>query len=159
MAGALYSHPLIKSLFPGSYLPGMHSNLPSYIPARNFALALMDLIAPADPPQMTSGAAGATAAPAVGGPPVPSFGGVQLMRLRDSIRFNPSISGKAGQGLLTLIDAANNDPVKARENIESWFNTTMDSVSGRFKRRTHLTVSAIADPVTDSRPRMRRRLP
>src|SRR5882762_8767105 len=54
----LYKHPLIYSLFPKPYKPGA-ANLPSYIPARNFALALMDIAAPHDE-QGQSGAAGAT---------------------------------------------------------------------------------------------------
>ena len=44
---SLYKHPLIYSLFSKPYQPG-GSNLPSYIPSRNFALALMDIVAPPD---------------------------------------------------------------------------------------------------------------
>src|SRR5688572_10156903 len=43
----LYQHPLVWSLYRGSYDPAKTSNLPSYIPSRNFALALMDIVAPA----------------------------------------------------------------------------------------------------------------
>src|SRR5215471_105302 len=48
---AVYDHPLISGLFEKTYESGRlswfrrllgHVNLPSYIPARNFALALMD---------------------------------------------------------------------------------------------------------------------
>jgi hypothetical protein len=42
---SLYEHPLISSLFPDPYKAGA-ANLPSYIPARNFALALMDIACP-----------------------------------------------------------------------------------------------------------------
>jgi hypothetical protein len=51
----LYEHPLVYGLFQDSYDPkkitrGNYpsgSNLPSYIPAHNFALALMDIVLPA----------------------------------------------------------------------------------------------------------------
>jgi hypothetical protein len=39
----LYEHPLVYSLFAKPYSPAAKT-LPSYIPARNFALALMDLV-------------------------------------------------------------------------------------------------------------------
>src|SRR5207244_8542160 len=57
---SLYQHPLIYSLFPKPYTPGA-TNLPSYIPKRNFALALMDIACPSDE-QDKSGAAGSTGA-------------------------------------------------------------------------------------------------
>ena len=143
---ALYRHPLVAALFPGEYQPGRHANLPSYIPARSFALALMDIIAPADSDgKSTSGATGAT------GGLMPTattsssgFSAVQLQRLRDSIVKGVSLAPTTQRGLLTLVDAAGSDPVKARENIEWWFNSAMDGVSARFKRRTHLNVTLIA---------------
>src|SRR4051794_29869861 len=68
-AQKLYSHPLISSLFPGTYDPTKLGDkwykgyqgryLPSYIPRRNFALALMDIILPGEDAQR-SGAEGAT---------------------------------------------------------------------------------------------------
>src|SRR4051794_39012227 len=75
MVKKLYDHPLISGLFKGSYEPAKESkktgcyatasNLPSYIPSRNFALALMDLALPASSAStqapVASGAAGATA--------------------------------------------------------------------------------------------------
>src|ERR1017187_7249588 len=41
LVAEIYRHPLVSSLFRGPYEPGNTANLPSYIPARNFALALM----------------------------------------------------------------------------------------------------------------------
>ena len=64
----LYNHPLVNSLFGGRYETSriehvvkrklLRTALPSYIPARTFALALMDLVLP-----------GVTPAPGGGGPP------------------------------------------------------------------------------------------
>src|SRR5262245_45439955 len=53
IAKSLYNHPLVFALFTGEYKPIASDkrwqifgrNLPSYIPAKNFALALMDLAA------------------------------------------------------------------------------------------------------------------
>ena len=53
-----YQHPLIASLFRGHYDPTSPRNLPSYIPSRQFALALMDLVLPSQASAL-SGAAGA----------------------------------------------------------------------------------------------------
>ena len=41
---------------------------------------------------------------------------------------------------MTLIEAAGSDVAKARENIEQWFNSTMERVSGWYKRRTQLII-------------------
>ena len=38
-----YNHGLINSLFKGKYEDNRKTDLPSYIPARNFALAVIDL--------------------------------------------------------------------------------------------------------------------
>ena len=41
----------------------------------------------------------------------------------------------ARQALLTLIDASGNEMNRVRENIEIWYNSSMDRVSGWYKRR------------------------
>src|SRR5947208_9514146 len=54
IARSLYNHPLVYGLFSGGYNPTRRdgpsilakgNNLPSYIPSKNFALALMDIAA------------------------------------------------------------------------------------------------------------------
>lgn len=155
----LYNHPLVRSLFPGSYDPtqirksgsyASRSDLPSYIPARNFALALMDVVLPA---QTETGDEEATASG--------TFGAIRSSSKRESKAVN-SVSSppddsvnplapfrKAiGQleeeqtrtALLALVDAAGDDVVKARENIEDWYNSTMDRVAGWYKRRAHAII-------------------
>ena len=155
-AAKLYQHPLLRALYEGKYIPGKPANLPSYIPARVFALALMDVVLPAGADR-ASGAAGAVkqpraaipakpapaaagnpnvAAPAVGaaalvGPAEPI---VSLASLRHSVSL---IENKRVKGaLLPLIDAAGGDVGQARANIESWYDSTMDRVSGQYKRRS-----------------------
>jgi hypothetical protein len=169
----LYDHPLIYSLFEGSYGTAKQTRkLPSYIPSRNFALALMDLVQPAtqptaEKPAQTSGATGATVQTpnplqslrdAVSGltdqktreilktiidslqdksadtAGIPQATPTPIKTLRDSIsQF--SANARVKQGLMTLVDAAGNDIVQARKNIEDWFDSSMDRVSGWYKRR------------------------
>lgn len=155
----LYNHPLVYGLFKGNYTPRLikkgcypsRSNLPSYIPSGNFALALMDVVLPATSDAL-SGAARATAPP-VPAPasaavsaatpdaaPAPLSGPVSSLKpFRDAvakIENNPDLK----KALLTLVDAAGNDVSKARENIEAWYNSAMDRVTGWYKRRAHVII-------------------
>lgn len=131
---SLYEHPLVRGLFKGTYDPEKTRNLPSYIPARTFALALMDIVLPSQA-NAPSGAAGATVtktAQAAG------MAGAPTSTLRDAI-------GKIGntevrRALTTLVDAAGNDAAKARENIEAWYNSSMERVSGWYKRRAQFFI-------------------
>lgn len=148
----LYEHPLIFGLYRGDYDPknirkknnrySRGSDLPSYIPARNFALALMDVVLPATATSI-GGSTGATAAPVdaalvTAGAPLPPPN--PLQPLRNAISTSPNLVGNAKiqDALYSLIDAAGNDVTKARENIENWFNSSMDRVSGWYKRRSQI---------------------
>jgi hypothetical protein len=142
---AFYEHPLVSGLFKGKYEPGKTRNLPSYIPARNFALALMDIVLPGQPNTL-SGAAGATVVtttPAAGttgatvSPGAPPAG-ASTPTLRQAIG---SIGNtEVRRALTTLVDAAGNDVSKARENIEAWYNSSMGRVTGWYKRRAQLII-------------------
>jgi hypothetical protein len=165
----IYAHPLVSSLFEKPYDPKRLSwigrlfgrvNLPSYIPARNFALALMDTKfepregaprAEAQIPPDASGVAGATpptspspqmiinVAPAAPPPPPDENA---LAALRANIQSIPNENVR--KALTALVAAAGNDPAKIRENIENWFNSSMDRVSGWYKRRAQIFVLIIA---------------
>jgi hypothetical protein len=117
----LYNHPLVNGLYKGKYTPGKTRNLPSYIPSYTFALAMMD---------MAGGAAGAVAKESSPG---------RTTALRAGILSNLPPSN-ARSALVTLVDAAGNDIVRARENIEKWYNDGMDRVSGWYKRRTRYII-------------------
>ncbi len=154
----LYDHALINNLFDTSYKKSgiknplryvWRTHLPSYIPARSFALALMDLVKPA----AAAGASGATGAtPATNfelnltqppaAPPAPGTDNNPLTPLRQGIATSDLLKPvpDVQRGLLALVDAAGNDVAKARENIENWFNNSMDRVSGWYKRRTQLAI-------------------
>ena len=126
LANDLYNHPLVRVLYKD------RSDLPSYIPARNFALALMDLAAP-------GGAKGAA-------PANPNSSPAPVM---ESFRQGVAATVKSEvvkRGLLALIDASGDDPAALRGNIENWYNSSMERVSGWYKRRTQriITVLGIA---------------
>jgi hypothetical protein len=129
----IYKHPLIAGLFRGSY--GANANLPSYIPARNFALALMDVVLPGAGASQ-SGTASATTPPNAAA----NRANTPLQPLRDAINNNQAINSEVKKALMPLIDAAGDDPAKARENIENWFNSSMDRVSGWYKRRAQVII-------------------
>jgi hypothetical protein len=170
LAKKLYEHPLVYALFSGTYDPDKigknkkyesSSKLPSYIPARNFALALMDLAVPGSAAQ-PSGAKGATAplsqaaqisaaAPTSGttsNSPAQSAstaGGGQTQALKSGL---PALSNPhVERALRTLIDAAGEDLSQARANIEQWFDSTMDRVSGRYKRHAQTVTLIVAAAV------------
>jgi hypothetical protein len=185
MMAALYDNPMINGLFKGKYadeakgtwqrarsfvlqdLLRKGPRLPSYIPARTFALALMDIAtakgatgvpataetaSPGSVPTWgNSGATGSTpgtlpsnvrvtltAIPPA--PPAPGQPGNRLTELRNAVIANPILPEQLRAGLLTLIDAAGSDVAKARENIETWFNGGMERVSGWYKRRTQIII-------------------
>ncbi len=162
-----YDHPLIYSLFAGDFQSAALKkwwqkgrSLPSYIPARNFALALMDLALPGSGTQ-ASGAAGSTPAsvtptqtgvvinntltPSAASPqPTTVNGGNSIEQLRNAVVASTILNAKTKQALITLLDAAGTDVSRARENIENWYNSAMDRVSGWYKRRTQAIVAIVA---------------
>ena len=130
LARDLYQHPLISGLYGGSYKEGHLSTrpsilakggeLPSYIPTRNFALALMDMAARGP---LTDAVSGDPDAPAIT---------LESMRRNVAGLRNPPVQ----RVLLTAIDAAEGDLTKARAAIEKWYDSSMDRVSGLYKRST-----------------------
>lgn len=126
----LFDHPLLAGLFAGTYetdkdakprrrLLVRDRNLPSYIPARNFALALMD-IAARGPMDQTSLDAGGTA--------------LSVANIRANLADidNPHVQ----RALLAAVDAAENDLARTQANLEAWYDSAMDRVSGWYKRST-----------------------
>ena len=89
--------------------------LPSYIPSRTFALALIDVLN-ANKEKGEEAMASITKA---------------LSEHNWMFRDN-----KAGQALLTLAIDAKGDVVAFQRNLEQWYNDAMDRVSGWYKRYT-----------------------
>ncbi|HEV7389294.1 MAG TPA: hypothetical protein VGN73_11845 [Gemmatimonadaceae bacterium] len=119
-----YEHPLIYSLFQGLYeaKKSRHSggSLPTYIPAKNFAAAVIDITV-----------RGTTDGPNAL-PLNTSRVTVQTLRERALGLANPQLA----RAVLIATDNTGDDLSKASKNLEDWFDSSMDRVSGWYKRRT-----------------------
>ncbi len=102
-AAQLYAHPLIKGL-------SAPDSKPSYIPSRTFALALLDLIAPAT-----------------------ADGARTLADLKTGMANLPQPLQRT---LTTLLEESQYDVQHLKKQIEIWFNNGMDRASGWYKRKT-----------------------
>jgi hypothetical protein len=125
----LYNHPLIQSLYRDS------TTLPSYIPSRTFALALMDMIVPAGSTDRNT-----------------------LDGIRQAVKkagTDRVIDKQVSDALLVLIDEADNTIKgtaavaatafsKVLENVETWFNDSMERVAGWYKRKAQTLTFALA---------------
>ena len=131
VARAFYEHPLIYSLYHDEFEPAERRfrgrNLPSYIPARNFAVAILDMVT-----RGVNTGVYATQQTA----PVLSIEG-----LRSSVRRLPSPFVQ--RAVLSAIDNAHGDVKAVQKNLEAWYDSAMDRVSGSYKRRTQLWLFVI----------------
>ncbi|MDB5033388.1 MAG: hypothetical protein JWQ98_629 [Chlorobi bacterium] len=152
----LYNHPLVNGLFQGVYNPAnKKQDLPSYIPARNFATALMDLMV--IPPT----------APAAENPPTaensPTAENPPIAENPPTVENAPT-AGNAGdaagiiiksidgtqvdRALRALAKQAGNNLDRLRVDIEAWYNSAMDRIAGTYKRRAQMAVLVIGLLVT-----------
>jgi len=91
----------------------------SYIPSSLFAVALMDVITPSDPTK----------------------GSRTIGDLRKSASILPK---ELRETVSSLLDDAEGNLKKARENFEKWFDEGMDRVSGWYKRESKKIIFACA---------------
>lgn len=151
---ALFSHPQLFGLFDGVYDPArltrnwrfwrrdtttrnggilsaharrlpFGSSLPSYIPSRNFALALLDLLARHGSPAPATGANGAPALETL------------------LAHANALTPGRLRDALLVALNEAQGDFDRARTSLEAWFDSNMDRVSGWYKRESQVILLLI----------------
>lgn len=109
----IYNHGMIFGLFKGVYNPaGSKRNLPSYIPTRNFCLAILNIVAP--------------------------DGDGTIASLRQSVAGIDN--QKVRTALLAMLNDAGNDLARFRDNLESWFNSAMERASGWYKRRAQVVI-------------------
>lgn len=118
-AQKLYDHPFIKALH-------RNQSKPTYIPSRTFALALLDVVT-----SDTNGQPGEAN---------------RLATLRTWAAGIPN--DELRKSLLILIDDAAGNLARTRDNIELWFNNSMDQVSGWYKQRTQWITLIFAVVVT-----------
>lgn len=110
------AHPLIT----GMKLPG--GRLPSYLPSRTFATALIDIVTK------------------------PEADRDRFASLEDGIAALPD--GDVKNALEALVRNASGDLAAAQKNIEDWFDDTMDQVSGWYKRKAALITLGLAAALT-----------
>lgn len=122
-ARVVYTHPLLQGLLRGTADGAIdaRSKLPSYIPARNFALALID--------QAITG----KLAPASDTATLPARASTaeQLALAAERIE-NPQLR----RALAQAVEVGRGDIERTRAHIEAWYDSSMDRVSGWYKRRT-----------------------
>jgi hypothetical protein len=105
-------HPLITAMRKDA------GRLPTYIPSRTFATALMDIVTPNNQ------------------------GPITFNDLETGVKGLPD--GDVKKSLLALIQNAQDDLEKAQKNIEAWYDDTMDQVSGWYKRKAAWVTIGVA---------------
>ena len=114
----VYNHGLVYGLFQGEFNPAKAGNLPSYIPPQNFAAALMDVVAPSAAVQQDVKAK------------------LESLRAAAQKLAANETTAKVGKPLIAMIDAAGEDAGILRKDIEDWYNSAMERVSGWYRYRT-----------------------
>jgi Na+-transporting methylmalonyl-CoA/oxaloacetate decarboxylase gamma subunit len=134
-----YDHPLIRPLAtrrgrlfdPFNLTP----RLPSYIPARTFGLALLDVLGYREP-------TASDPAPEPGSREAALVGIMQLLKRESPLDLSElksmlekaSIPDEAVAGILVASTGAQTRLQQLHDGVEVWFNNAMDRVSGAYKR-------------------------
>jgi hypothetical protein len=154
---AFYEHPLIRGFFEDNYEPDKTKrNLPSYIPASEFTLALMDMVVT---PLITTDPSKANITKPEKNKSILSLGLLaeaikpeQEQPLQQSQDDKSKLSNKPDLSVIKavlrpLVYGANNIK-EAQKNIENWYNNTMERVTGWYKRHAQMIVLITAFIVT-----------
>lgn len=134
-----YNHPEIFCLFKGeSSLEKIErvtqngwnfgGDLPSYIPSRNFANAILDMVVRGTDTNNLNTSASTPA--------------LNLLNARNSISNIPS--ARLRRAILLAIDLADGDYNKAIGNLERWYDTATQRVSEQYKRQTSKIILVVA---------------
>lgn len=122
-AAAFYNHPLIRTLeeVSGNTLNPIRK--PSYIPNRTFAIAVLDFL------EIRSGT---------------------LAQAQTALEAMPQNDNRyeLARTVLPVLDGAVNDITKSQEALAAWFDSSMDRVSGWYKRRIAWTTFLLSLLVT-----------
>ena len=117
---AFYEHPLICSLYKGSY--ESNKNLPSYIPSSSFSKVIINLLLSANKTdENEKGTAPMT---------------INLSTLNAAAEKWPYAHSR--KAILTLLHDADNDLDKFKVSLEEFFNNSMDRVTGWYKKRVQI---------------------
>ncbi len=135
-----YQHPLINALFLGDYDANSHKNLPSYIPSRTFAIALMDIVKTlAEKKSLTEGSSSSSSE--AGKSELLNAAPTSMDDFKSALAMLDEKS-TIRRALTPLVGSAGTDLLRARQNIEDWYNASMDRVSGWYKKRTQIIIAA-----------------
>jgi hypothetical protein len=113
--GTITSTLIHNHLIAGTVEPGTR---PAYISSRNFALALFDVIAPANTGQSRT-----------------------VQDLKNGVGNLPD--PRVSKAVLGLLDSAQQDVDLARQRVENWYDDAMERTSGAYKRRAQLVIAAL----------------
>ncbi|HEX6750014.1 MAG TPA: hypothetical protein VF092_22160 [Longimicrobium sp.] len=150
LKNAVLNHRLIRCLY-GHDRRGAE-RAPSYIPARTFAMALLDVVENTPEPAAKAAAAEADGAPAAG----PARDAPQSVRdllhlmkddaLTDVVQQISTevdevvdaapLPAGARRAVQSAVATTRTDLQKLHDSVEVWFNNSMDRVSGAYKRHT-----------------------
>ena len=142
----LINHSIVSSFYRN--VPGKPQT-PSYLPPANFAQALFDVVRMKAaviraPLQAADGAVlpgkDALLAQAIAGRDSKPL---SFEDLRQAAIVCRNYGFPAAAALVPLLDAANGDLAAAQKNVEDWFSSTMDRVSGWYKAHTQKTLLLI----------------
>lgn len=125
-----YEHPLIKNLCQRKALSNLH-HLPSYIPSRTFALALLDVLQKQVPVSDATQVRPLLSdlEKTVGEIPIPALKESLLLIIRNADLFADRVDSKANAIV---------------SSIETWFNDRMARLSGWYKRRAQIVSLVLA---------------
>lgn len=114
--------------------------LPAYIPARTFALAMVDLLSPAGATgkDAMDGIAELLQAPVQTNPAEVQTTTHEPQAAAAALFLEASTQSQVAllQALRTLAKDAGDDLTKFQENLEGWYNSAMDRASGWYKKYT-----------------------
>jgi hypothetical protein len=116
----VFGHHLVQGLVPRNRMPWKRR--PSYIPSRTFVLAVLDSLG------KENGA---------GFPQTVEDARKGALKIAEK---NPDV----GRALLALVDEAEGDFEKLKHNITHWFDSSMQRVSGWYRRKAETVILIIA---------------
>ncbi len=123
---AIYGHPLVQGLYRGDFQQASaQSRLPSYVPTRNFALALMD--------QVIAGKMN----PAPSNATLPRAASASLSD-RLHLAAERIANEHLRRAILQAVQVGGDDANRVRQHLEQWYDGAMDRVSGWYKRRSQM---------------------
>lgn len=119
-AQKVFDHQLVKGLVQKNRLPWKRR--PSYIPSRTFVLTVLDSL----------GQANGAGFPAT------------VAEVRAGVEKIGEVNPRVGRALMALVDEANGDLEKLKENVTNWFDSSMQRVSGWYRRQVETIILVIA---------------